>query len=156
MPYPSVMRGGCSFCQVEMESLGAFSWRKIFLPYYYFILFYRIPTVETGWSWPVKSCPRTPLILPYPTSLLRMQKSSSGERKRLVQVLIVFSVKVNYVHQSKRDRKYESYSWQGSGLQSLLAFLYEFVELLPSLSGSRSSMKKFHHEILLLVLLSGL
>lgn len=123
VPYPSVMRGGCSFCQVEMESLGAFSWRKIFLPYYYFILFYRIPTVETGWSWPVKSCPRTPLILPYPTSLLRMQKSSSGERKRLVQVLIVFSLKVNYVHQSKRDRKYESYSWQGSGLQSLLAFL---------------------------------
>lgn len=137
------MRGGCSFCQVEMESLGAFSWRKIFLPYYYFILFYRIPTVETGWSWPVKSCPRTPLILPYPTSLLRMQKSSSGERKRLVQVLIVFSLKVNYVHQSKRDRKYESYSWQGSGLQSLLAFLYEFVELLPSLSGSRYQWRSF-------------
>lgn len=25
VPYPSVMRGGCSFCQVEIESLGAFS-----------------------------------------------------------------------------------------------------------------------------------
>ena len=41
--------------------------------------------------------------------------SSSGERKRLVQALIIFSLNVNYVHQSKRDRKYESYCWQGSG-----------------------------------------
>ena len=41
--------------------------------------------------------------------------SSSGERKRLVQVLIIFSLNVNYVHQSKRDRKYGSYCWQGSG-----------------------------------------
>jgi len=65
--------------------------------------------------WPVRSCPRTPHILLYPTSLLRMQKSSSGERKRLVQVLIVFSLKVNYVHQSQRDKKYKSYCWQGSG-----------------------------------------
>lgn len=87
--------------------------------YFYHIIilfsFYRIPTVETGWSWPVKSCPRTPHILLYPTSLLRMQKSSSGERKRLVQVLIVFSLKVNYVHQSQRDKKYKSYCWRGSG-----------------------------------------
>lgn len=74
----------------------------------YCILVHRIRIVETGWSWPVKSCPQAPVIPLYPSMLLRTRNISNGERKRLVRILLIFSVKLKSPHQSRSNQIYES------------------------------------------------
>lgn len=129
-----------------VQSLFAFFWRKIFLHLtFFFFLVYRIPTVETGWSWPVKSCPRTPFISLCPPMLLRTQNSSSGERRRLVQILMIFS---NTYTRAKERRNIAGK--EVVNFTVLFSFFCKTLKLLPNLSGSKSSVKRFHNEILIM------
>lgn len=122
-----------------------FSEERYFYILLFFFLVYRIPTVETGWSWPVKSCPRTPFISLCPPMLLRTQNSSSGERRRLVQILMIFS---NTYTRAKERRNIAGK--KVVNFTVLFSFFCKTLKLLPNLSGSKSSVKRFHNEVLIM------